>query len=318
MSSPQLDFQDLDPSRVLDSIESLGFHTTGVCLQLNSYENRVFEVQLEGGEKLVAKYYRPHRWSEDAIREEHEFLWDLKSEGVPAVAPLKCGERGGDPNTLFRLSQLWWSVFPRVRGRSPDELLENHFKQVGRRLAQIHNIGFRKKAPHRLRLSVEDYARPALKHLEPRLTPETRRTYLTLADSILKRLEPMHHELEFGRIHGDCHRGNLLFDGTEFFFVDFDDFLSGPAVQDFWMLLDNGDEGLKQLELLLSGYEELRRFDDRELEYMEPLRGLRLIHYSGWIAQRWSDPSFPRLFPEFATPRYWEEEIQSLREIAES
>lgn len=304
-------FQNLTPERVMNSVEILGMNPTGRILQLNSYENRVFQIELEDAAPVVTKYYRPGRWRRESIQDEHDFLDDLKSEGIPAVAPLKF-----DGQTVHEFDSLYMTVFPKIVGKMPEEFLNDELKRVGRRLAQIHNLGSRKWAKERLTLGSAEFGDPALEILQDWISPEVRGRYTEAAHLVLDALDEALADEPLIRIHGDCHRGNLLNNGTEFFFVDFDDFCNGPAAQDFWMLLDSVDSD-QEKDLLLDGYSELRDLPDGLFELFEPLRGLRLIHYSGWIARRWTDPSFPRLFPTFREFNYWAEETEALERIAQ-
>jgi Ser/Thr protein kinase RdoA (MazF antagonist) len=320
MSEPKAEsFYQLTPHLVLDAIEEQGFLSTGYVTQLNSYENRVLLAHLEDGGSVVAKFYRPGRWSLEAIRDEHEFLLELKIEGIPAVAPLTL--KNG--KTIASYEGMYMAIFPRISGRSPEEFLGDDLKQVGRRLAQIHNIGSRRIAEHRPTLGVAEYGWPALEILQNWVTPELWNRYDEVAHKLFDFLDDHLRPDEFIRIHGDCHKGNLLQSvlysspgiPKDFFFVDFDDFCNGPEVQDFWMLLGVGEEGLEGREQLLKGYEELRDLDTDQFLLFEPLRALRIIHYAAWIARRWEDPSFPKLFPHFNSYLYWLEEIETLERI---
>lgn len=316
------DFDNLQPNVILESIERAGFPATGEYTQLNSYENRVFDVRLEPSasehDRLIAKFYRPRRWSADAVRDEHEFLVDLQREGIPAIAPLVLSN---DLTTLLHEDYLL-ALFPRVVGRMPDEFLPGQLKQVGRTLARIHNVGARRAAKHRPSLIAEMYGWPALERLQDYVYPELWRDYRNACEDILEYLEDEIDPASFIRIHGDCHKGNLINtgakDGQPFSFVDFDDFCNGPVVQDFWMLLsgslDDDDANFEQDEIC-EGYEELRAIPD-EWHLCEPLRGLRIIHYGGWIANRWNDPFFKRIFPGFTSYNYWADELHRLQKIA--
>ncbi len=325
-------FFNLSPDKVLSGAEEAGFHPTGEFSQLNSYENRVFDIVCEDGDRVIAKFYRPNRWSKEAILDEHEFLFDLKKEGIPAVAPLVLKNQ----RTLIDCDGMWTAFFPKIRGRLPQELLDNDYVKVGHLMAQVHNIGARKKAPHRVSMD-EDFpgAWDALDLLQDWISPETMDRYNSAAVKILETFSDVVDPSEFLRIHGDCHRGNLLHggdvnlrrsvtannDGTapeeKFFLVDFDDFVNGPAVQDFWMLFSGDrDQESRERELILKGYEELRDFPHHQWNWIPVLQGLRIISYASWIAKRWEDPSFPRIFPEFNTYGYWAEETEALEKIA--
>ncbi len=323
------DFDRLDPKLILSAVESAGYLTTGEYTQLNSYENRVFDIRLEHSraaisplERVIAKFYRPHRWTREGIHDEHEFLQDLVREGIPAIAPLPL--KNG--RTTLDAEGYVMALFPRVSGRMPDEFLPGQLKAVGRTLAQIHNIGSRRPALHRPTLNVATYGWPALERLERFVYPELWTRYEEACIVLLEDIEETLDQSSFIRIHGDCHKGNLLLgsggqDGAgQFFFVDFDDCCNGPVVQDFWMLLSGSledDSASREQDEICAGYEELREIPD-EWHLFEPLRALRIIHYAGWIAQRWNDPFFQQIFPAFQTYNYWLDELTRLERIADS
>ena len=317
------DFDDLQPQLILEAIERAGYLTTGEMSQLNSYENRVFDVRLETShsapqpvDRVIAKFYRPHRWNEAAIKDEHDFLKELQGEGILACAPLEL--RNG--RTTLNFDGFVLALFPRVVGRMPDEFLSGQLKQVGRTLARIHNVGSRHPAQHRPDLTVGNYGWPALERLERCVYPELWRRYEEVCVDILETIQEPLNDAHFIRIHGDCHKGNLLqtASGTrDFIFVDFDDFVNGPVVQDFWMLLSGSEEDADtdaERNEIIAGYEELREIPD-EWHLLSPLRALRIIHYAGWIAQRWNDPFFKRIFPAFETYNYWTDELTRLEKI---
>lgn len=314
-------FYNLTPDMVMAGVEAAGFQPTGSYLQLNSYENRVFDVRLESGsalERVIVKYYRPERWSRAAILEEHFFLEELNLQGIPAVAPLKQSNQ----ETLSAYGGMNLAVFPKALGRMPQEFSLGDLNQVGRLLARLHNVGEQHEARSRPVLDIETYGWPALEILTDWVAPEVWSRYQKAAEKILEYLEEHLDEDQYFRVHGDCHRGNLLQQDTRdgergFFFVDFDDFCTGPAAQDFWMLL-SGDPQTSDEEqaALLTGYEELRHFPQEQKRLFTPLRGLRIIHYAAWIARRWTDPSFPHLFPDYETYSYWAEETEALEKIA--
>ncbi len=321
MPNQQELFYQLTPDFVLDAVESFGWRTTGEYLQLNSFENRVYSVRVEEpvGAQIIVKFYRPQRWSESAIVEEHTFLEELHGNGVAVVAPLK--QKNG--KTLSMHHGLWSAVFPKAKGRMPQEFANEDLTRLGRVLARLHNVGSQRPSKDRPILDVDNYGLPALRAIETLITPAWRERYLEAAHGIL---EHLHNEVDprkFQRIHGDCHRGNVLQTDEpgqpkEFFLIDFDDFGMGPIVQDFWMLFRRDDEEFKdEIDAFLAGYTELREFDESQLSLMEPLRGMRIIHYAAWIARRWTDPSFPLLFPQFGSDSYWLEELQALEKVIE-
>lgn len=307
-------FQQLDPPALMEAAEQAGFSPTGQFWQLNSYENRVFDLVLESGERVIAKFYRSGRWSKAAILEEHQFLFDLQKEGIPAVPPKILSNN----QSLMQIGGLFVAFFPKQMGKMPDELLEKDFAQIGRRLAQIHNIGARKKFVERPVLTQTPFHMwENLGILSDWVAPEVWHRYEEVAILIIEQIEAEfanlpHLNQQFIRIHGDLHRGNLLLNPpNEYFFVDFDDCCMGPEVQDFWMLFSDWDSSTEK-DLLLQGYEELRRPPREQFRWIPLLRGLRLQSYASWIARRWQDPSFPRIFPHFNTYNYWASETDSL------
>lgn len=314
-------FYQLTPDFVLNAVERAGWLLTGELLQLNSYENRVYRLTVEEpkGNHIIAKFYRPGRWSEKAILEEHDFLDELSQHGVSVVAPLK--QKNGA--TLSKHEGLWCAIFPKARGRMPQELQLDDLTQLGRVLARLHNVGAHGKCPYRPILDGEHMGREALKVIAPLLPHAIKDRYLQTAERLLNHLENELNPKSFQRIHGDCHRGNVLHTDDpgkpkEYFLIDFDDFGFGPVVQDLWMLFRNDEDDVdEEIDAFLQGYTELRDFDEDELRLMEPMRGLRILHYAAWIARRWTDPSFPQLFPQFGTDGYWFEEMQALERICE-
>ncbi|MNJ91249.1 serine/threonine protein kinase [compost metagenome] len=312
-------FYNLNPEKVLQAAENAGFYPTGEFTQLNSYENRVFDIKLEepvnGVNNVISKFYRPNRWTKEAILEEHEFLLSLKAEGIPAVAPLIQSQSS---STITEVDGMYTAFFPKVLGRMPQEFLQGELQKVGRLMAQVHNVGARKVAHARPTLDTSYYGGwDTLDFLQDWITPEVRGRYTEAAELILHAIDDIFDPSEFIRIHGDCHKGNLLSNGKEFFLVDFDDFVNGPVIQDFWMLLSGDDDQIdNEKDQIIDGYEELREFPHHQWDWIPMLRGLRIISYAGWIARRWDDPSFPRLFPEFNSYTYWAEEVEALEKIA--
>ncbi|MBM4251961.1 MAG: serine/threonine protein kinase [Deltaproteobacteria bacterium] len=317
-------FYQLTPDRILDAVESsTGLRCTGRAMALNSMENRVYELEIEldhtpaspSERFLIAKFYRPGRWSEAQIRDEHTFLADLADLEIPVVAP----RQFVDGDTLHKLkdADIYYAVFAKVGGRSPDELSDDQLTQVGRLLARIHNVGATKLAPHRIVLSPTTYGINNLQQLlDDKIIPqELSSAYAETVRSICAIATPWFATTAIHRIHGDCHLGNLLQGREQLFFVDFDDMVMGPAVQDIWLLIPGRDSYAKrQLSILLDGYCSMRDFDHQSLRLIEALRALRFVHFSAWIGRRWQDPAFPRAFPQFGTPSYWQGQLRDLRE----
>ncbi len=308
-------YSELSPETVLDAIEAVGFHCDGRVLALNSYENRVYQVGIEDGAPLVAKFYRPARWTDAAIREEHAFSGELAAQEIPVVAPLV-----RDGISLHIHHGFRYAIFPRRGGRWPELGTRDEREWVGRFLGRIHAVGRAARFYERTRLSIEDLGVKARDFvLDGDWMPDYLATkYADLTDELLNEIEARAHDwggAAVGRILGDCHRGNILWTDLGPHFVDLDDCLTGPAIQDLWMLLAGGPQEMRtELNDLLKGYEQFQAFDRSEIALIEPLRALRMIHYSGWLARRWHDPAFPQAFPWFAEPRYWEEHYRSLEE----
>jgi Ser/Thr protein kinase RdoA (MazF antagonist) len=313
LSSPP--YAGLTPDRVLDALESVGLRPDGRLLALASYENRVYQAWMEEEPPLVAKFYRPARWSDAQILEEHSFTCELAEREIPVVAPLAIGGA-----TLHAFEGFRFAVFPRRGGRAPELEDPKTLEWIGRFVGRIHAVGAARAFRERPALDVETFG------VEPRewlrasgLLPaellEAWTSATALALEGVRRCYERAGDVKRIRLHGDCHGGNVLWTDAGPHFVDFDDCRSGPAVQDLWMLL-SGDRGSMagQLAHVLKGYEDFSAFDPRELTLIEALRALRLIHYSAWIARRWDDPAFPAAFPWFGTQRYWQDRILELRE----
>lgn len=313
MNSSDAPYTELSPQTVLDAIEAVDYRCDGRVLALNSYENRVYQIGIEEGEPLVAKFYRPARWSDAAIREEHAFAGELAAQEIPVVAPLLRGGISLHVHRGFR-----YAVFPRRGGRWPELGVSDDREWVGRFLGRIHAVGRAARFQERTRLSMDDLGRKARDFvLEGDWMPDYLATkYADLTDELLDEIEARAAGwggAVLGRILGDCHRGNILWTDRGPHFVDLDDCLTGPAVQDLWMLLSGGREEMRtELHDLLKGYEQFLPFERSEIALIEPLRALRMIHYSAWLARRWDDPAFPRAFPWFAEPRYWEDHYRAL------
>jgi len=311
MSHP---FAALTPDLVLDAVESLGFLSDARVLALNSYENRVYQVGIEGETPLIAKFYRPARWSDAAIREEHAFSFELAEHEVPVVAPL---QRDGE--SLFEHAGFRFALFPRRGGRAPEPGDLDQLYRFGQLLGRMHAIGASRPFAHREALTVSNFGHESLATLlEGNFVPRSLLpAYESVARDLLARLDALFARIDYTsiRLHGDCHPGNLLYRDEQFHVVDLDDCRMGPAVQDLWMLLaGERQERLLQLAELIDGYQEFHDFAPRELALIEGLRSLRLMHYSAWLARRWDDPAFPMSFPWFGSERYWGEQILMLRE----
>jgi Ser/Thr protein kinase RdoA (MazF antagonist) len=311
-------FYELTPERILDAVEATGVRCTGRCLQLNSMENRVYQIEIETDDPepalsrrfLVAKFYRPGRWSEQQILDEHRFLLDLVAEEIPVVAPI-AGPQGATLSSLGE-PRIW-----RVGGRAPEELSDPQLEQLGRLLARVHGVGAARAADSRLRLDPATYGLDNLAYLlDAQALPERLRdAYRGLVEGICSTCEPWFSAVEYQRIHGDCHLGNVLWGPAGAFLVDFDDMVRGPCVQDVWLLTPGSDTfARRQREVLICAYEQIRAFDRASLRLVEALRALRYVHFSAWIARRWDDPAFKRVFPDFGTERYWNEQMEDLRE----
>lgn len=311
MSHP---FATLTPDLVLDAVESLGFLSDARVLALNSYENRVYQVGIEGETPLIAKFYRPARWSDAAIREEHAFSFELAEHEVPVVAPIL---QGGE--SLFEHAGFRFALFPRRGGRAPEPGDLDQLYRFGQLLGRMHAIGASRPFAHREALTVDNFGHESLATLlEGNFVPRSLLpAYESVARDLLARLDALFAGIDYTsiRLHGDCHPGNLLYRDERFHVVDLDDCRMGPAVQDLWMLLaGERQERLLQLAELIDGYQEFHDFAPRELALIEGLRSLRLMHYSAWLARRWDDPAFPMSFPWFGSERYWGEQILMLRE----
>jgi Ser/Thr protein kinase RdoA (MazF antagonist) len=306
-------FFNLTPDGVLDAIESVGIEPQAALLALNSYENRVYQFRDYDEQKYVVKFYRPNRWSDEQILEEHDFSLELADSEVPVIPPLRFNQQ-----TLLKSNGFRFSIFECKGGRTPELEDEKTLEWIGRFIGRIHLIGESKPFDKRPRVNVESYAQDSQRFLLKNdfIPSHILDAYTALTDQLIEIcLERFHQlgEYQSLRLHGDCHPSNILWTDDGPHFVDFDDSRNGPAIQDLWMLInDASDRNL--WNKLLQGYEDFFEFDDRQFKIMEPLRTIRMIHYSGWLAQRWEDPSFKHNFPWFNTTRYWEDNLLSLKE----
>ena len=318
-------FLTLTPERVLAAVESAGLRCTGLCYPLNSFENRVYEVELEDRSRVVAKFYRPERWSQDQILEEHRFLAELDAEEIP-VCTVRSFPEGG---TLRRTENIYYCLADRRGGRAPDELADAAVSRLGMLVGRMHAVGARRRSEERPQLDAEYYVRRSLTWLDLHgggLDGALKRRYFLAAETIANLTDRLMVGVERLRIHGDLHLGNVLFRDDDFFVLDFDDMLNGPAVQDLWLALPGRDADTeRQREIFLRSYERFRLFDRSTLRLIEPLRGLRLVRYAAWLARRWSDPAFKAGWPHFGTDDYWqrettdlEEQLEAVRQVAES
>ena len=309
-------FYNLTPDTIINAVERCGFEPSGHCMALNSYENRVYDLRLDDDTHVVAKFYRPGRWSRDQILEEHGFLLELRGDEIPVCAPIILPGGG----TVREIEGIFYALWPRTGGRVPDELSDDDLRMLGRLCARIHNNGASKTALHRITLSGDTYGLAPLSYLEENdfLPAHIKNRYHDAVMTVAEIYETLRRDVPFHRIHGDCHLGNLLRGNEGYFFLDFDDFLTGPAVQDLWMLVPARDrEGLRQRDIFLEAYRQFRDFNNAWLRLIEPLRALRYVRYAAWIAQRWDDPAFPAAFPHFGSVHYWEKETEDLEEQLE-
>jgi len=327
---PRHPFDHLSPQAVLDLLDAGGLRGDGRLLQLNSYENRVFQVVLEDEQVVVAKFYRPGRWTDAQIQEEHDFSLALAAAEVPVVAPLRLADgqtlaHGQAEGQAFR-----WAAYPRRSGHGPELDRPDTLNRLGQFLARLHLVGAASTFRHRRRLDADTFGQAAidrvtrLELLPPAQAPAWLDAAQRAVDAAKRALDQDTWTLL--RLHGDCHPGNILWrhsdsqqasDGPQL--VDLDDAMSGPAVQDLWMLLSGEREAMRaQMAAVLAGYRRFRRFDLRELALIEPLRTLRMVHHSAWLAERWDDPAFPIAFPWFGTPGYWGQQTTELREQLEA
>lgn len=308
-------FESLTPSFIMDAVESRGYLCDGRIFALNSYENRVYEVGIEDGEPLIGKFYRQARWTEDQIREEHQFCFELVEQELPIVAP-QTDEEG---ESLFRFGNFSFALYPKRGGHAPEFDNLDNLLVLGRLLGRIHLVGATQPFLYRPRIDSQSFGHESASFISEHFIPaEYRTVYDAVTKELLQSIDALLAQTDgvrFIRVHGDCHAGNMLWRDNAPHFVDFDDARMAPAIQDIWMLL-SGDRPRQtaQLAKILEGYGEFRDFHHQELLLVEVFRTLRMLHYCAWLARRWSDPAFPRTFPWFNTTRYWGEHILDLRE----
>jgi len=310
-------FSALSPDFILDAIESRGFRVDARILELNSYENRVFQIGIENREPIIAKFYRPDRWSQDQVQEEHDFLLELASNELSVVAPISLGN-----TTQFKAGKFMVALFERRGGRTPLIESESSLEILGRTLSQIHNVGAAKPFLYRPSIDVDDYGKSSRSWLlEAEFIPiNLEKQYETISNELISRIEEKYSKYEAKniRIHADCHLGNILWREQRPHFVDFDDSRNGPAVQDLWMFLSGSvSERSRQMTHIIRGYLDFREFNFGEVALIESLRALRMMRHSAWIGKRWDDPAFPKAFPFFNTEKYWVEHLHQLSEQVE-
>ena len=308
-------YENLTPDVILDAVESTGYLADGRMLALNSYENRVYQIGIEEATPVIAKFYRPGRWSDAQILEEHAFTQELAEREIPVIAPLAIGGK-----TLHEFAGYRFSLSPRRGGRAPELDNPDVLEWMGRFLGRIHALGATRPFAHRPALDLASFGEfPRDWLMRSKFIPvDLRAVWGSVADQALAGVRACYQRagnVADIRLHGDCHAGNVLYTDDGPHFVDFDDCRTGPVMQDLWMLLAGSREEMtRQLRDVLEGYEDFADFDRRQLHLLEGLRTLRLMHYSAWLAQRWDDPAFPLAFPWFNSQRYWQDRILELRE----
>lgn len=315
-------FSVLTPDNLLDAVEAQGFACDGRVFALNSYENRVYQIGLEGAEPVIAKFYRPQRWSDEQILEEHEFCYELAAADFPVVVPMQQAEQSLFHVEISEAEQqqpFRFALFERRGGRAPELSDAEHLRTLGRYLGRLHAVGQQREFQHRPAVDLASYGYDAVDYISDySIPPKLEEAWLTLTEDLLDMIADRFEllpDVSYLRAHADCHIGNILWRDDKPNFVDFDDARSAPAIQDLWMLT-SGEQASQseQLDTILSGYELFCHFDRREQILIEPLRTLRMLHHAAWLAKRWDDPAFPLAFPWFNTDAYWQGQILSLRE----
>ena len=307
-------YESLTPDNVISCVESIGLLGDLRILALNSYENRVYQFGLEDAEPVIAKFYRPGRWTRAQIQEEHDFTQELTAAELSVVAPMSINGQ-----TLHEAGGYLIAIFPRRGGHAPELDNADHLLGLGRTLGRMHGVGRAKGFDERIDYSLQRWLIEPIRYLAENWIPnELQPAWTTLGKDLIERASALMNDYDPQqgiRLHGDCHVGNILWRDDTPHFVDLDDCVTGPAIQDLWMFL-SGDRNQRERQLseLIAGYEEFQDFDAREVKWIEALRTARMVYYSAWLARRWDDPAFPAAFPWFGQPRYWADQILALRE----
>lgn len=307
-------YEQLTPDMVIDAVESTGRLSDLRIFPLNSYENRVYQVGIEDSDPLIVKFYRPKRWTDQQIQEEHDFSKALFEQEIPVVPAME-DEQG---KTLFEFKGFRFSLYRRQGGHAPELDNMDSLMMLGRLVARIHAVGAQQDFTVRPTLDIKSFGEDSYQFISEHFIPaELRTAYTSLCEDLLKGITELYQQraIKHIRVHGDCHSGNILWRGDTPHFVDLDDARMAPAMQDVWMFL-SGDRSMQtaQIAEIVDGYNEFYDFDPSQLRLVEPLRSLRIMHYSAWLARRWEDPAFPRNFPWFNSVRYWSDHILELRE----
>lgn len=311
-------FHFLTPEVILTVAEAaLSTRCTGLCRPYKSYINRVYEIEREDRTSCVIKFYRPGRWTQAALQDEHDFLTELAASEIPVIAPLVLT----NATTLGNYEDTYFAIFPKKGGRNCDEFTADEWLEIGRLLGRVHAVGAQKRPRQRIQFTPEEATREHIAFITSGgfIPDELKKEFSTVADQLIRRIAPLFKETALLRIHGDCHFANIIHrPGESFYLIDFDDMAVGPAIQDVWMLLPGyAQDSRAELALFIEGYETFRSFDHTELRLIEPLRAMRYIHYIAWCAHQIADGGFTRLAPEWGTRKYWLSEISDLREQME-
>lgn len=315
-NSLQTPYENLDPNVILAAVESVGLACNGSLLALNSYENRVYQIGIEDAAPMIAKFYRPHRWSDESILEEHQFALELMAHEIPVVAPWVDAQG----KTLHAYQDFRFALFPRWGGRALELESWEQLAWMGRFIGRLHAVGACRPFEHRPELNIQTHGYAAYQFLIAHdfIPSHLKENYCRVVEAMLQQIEQSFQRagaIQHIRLHGDIHAGNVLWNDAGPHIVDLDDCVMGPAVQDLWMLLSGDDEESRvQLQYILRGYREFHDFNPRELHLLEAMRALRMLQYSAWLACRWQDPAFPLAFPWFNTAHYWQEQLTNFSE----